>query len=75
MTSYEEWRVTGRWGEEPYEFVWSPIGNVTRACGFDTAEIEARNFVDAMRENQVYWADGPHLHRRTVTVTEWEEAD
>lgn len=20
------------------------------------------------------WPDGPYLHRRTVTVTEWEEA-
>lgn len=65
VESYEEWRVTGTWEDEPYQFTWSP----TR--GDDHPEFDARNFVTAMREN-IHWSDGPHLHRRRVTVTEWE---
>lgn len=68
MSTYEEWRVTGRWGEVPYEFVWSPFRN-----GRTEPEAEARNFVEKTQEHG--WTDGPHLHTRTVTVTDWTEVD
>lgn len=69
MTTHEEWRVTGDPGEgfPPYTFTWSPHGY--SATG--DAEGEARGFVRLIREHD-NWRDGPHLHTRTVTVTDWE---
>lgn len=70
MTSYEEWRVTGDpgGGFPAYSFTWSPVrGDVD-------PERTARGFVRLVEDVAEVWADGPHLHRRTVTVTEWEEA-
>lgn len=72
MTSYEEWRVTGDpgGGFPPESFTWSPVG----PPAWEFPESEARNFMRLI-ESVGGWPDGPHLHRRTVTVTEWEEAD
>lgn len=69
VTEYEEWRVTGRpgGGYPPYEFVWSARE------GYDDPEATARAFVAMTRKND--WEDEPHLSRRTVTVTEWEEVE
>ena len=69
MTTYEEWRVTGRWGEDAFEEFWMDDG-----AEHDNAEGQARAFAKAMRENG-HWTDGPHLHKRTVTVTDWTEVD
>lgn len=70
MNTYEEWRVTGDPGDglPPYEFIHSPYG-VARTEDPETA---ARNFVGLMRDHGKPWSDGPHLHKRTVTVTDWE---
>ena len=68
MTTYTEWRVTGVPRRRPTAVVFS---------GSDYAEPErmARAFVvnttDAVGAD---WVDGPHLHKRTVTVTDWETA-
>ena len=74
VTTYEEWRVTGRFNadigdeDELYEFTWSQPR-------FPDAEGSARAFL-ALATNGVWgWTDGPHLHKRTVTVTEWTEVD
>jgi hypothetical protein len=69
VTTYEEWRVTGALAEqnEPYEFTWSPV----RGQGFEDPESDARAFI-ALTLSRNIWTDGPHLHKRTVTVTEWE---
>lgn len=65
MTTYEEWRVTGTWlSGDPYDYVW------TR--GWDEPEREARAQVAYLRTQ--LFSDGPHLHKRTVTVGEWEDA-
>jgi hypothetical protein len=73
MATYEEWRVTGNPGPgfPPYAFVWT---NQPDARGRVTPrpDWEALDFVQLMREND-NWADGPHLHRRTVAVTDWEQ--
>jgi hypothetical protein len=72
MRTYEEWRVTGdpRDGSEPYEFTWSPFRNPH----LGDPEVGARGFVRLVRSHEG-WTDGPHLHKRTVTVTEWEEIE
>lgn len=69
--SYEEWRVTGDpgGGFPPYNFVWSPFRNP----GLGEGEAEARGFMKLI-ESHGGWPDGPHLHHRTLTVTEWEAA-
>ncbi len=59
MTTYEEWRVTGTPGLRPHTSTFGSEG-------------EARAFVE--RATVVGgWTDGPHLHRRNVTVTDWTE--
>lgn len=67
--TYEEWRVTGHpGGNYPlYVFTWSP------ARGDDDPEGSARGFIKLV-ESHERWMDGPHLHRRTVTMTDWEDA-
>lgn len=72
MTTHEEWRVTGDpgGGWPPYGFTWS----AARGPNLGNPEAEARGFV-ALVASLGGWPDGPHLHRRTVTVTEWEEVD
>lgn len=67
--TYEEWQVTGHPGGEfpPYVFTWSPVR------GEDDPERAARGFIELIKSCET-WADGPHLHRRTVTMTDWEEA-
>lgn len=67
MTTYEEWRVTGTWEDQPYTFTWSP----TR--GDADAELHARGFIGLVSEHG--WTEGPHLHKRTVTVTDWEAVE
>ena len=70
VTTYEEWRVTGHPGEGfgLYVFTWSPMR------GDDDPERTARGFITLVRKHEA-WADGPHLHKRTVTVTDWQEAE
>lgn len=68
MTSYEEWRVTGRWAGFPFEKTFLPEE------GYDAPEADARAFVARQANESHNWADGPRLSRRTVTVTDWEEA-
>lgn len=72
MTTYDEWRVTGTWQGAPYEFTWSPKRG-HRYRGFADPEAEARQFVATTSE--LDWTDGPHLHKRTVTVTDWQEIE
>lgn len=69
VTTVEEWRVTGDPGPEfgPYHFVWSSRTGLN-------PERPARAFM-AMVAPRHDWVDGPHLHRRTVTFTEWEPVD
>jgi hypothetical protein len=58
VTTYEEWRVTGipRW---------------TQLSMIYRSEAEARALIDRETTHDA-WTDGPHLHKRTVTVTDWE---
>lgn len=72
MTTYEEWRVTGRLADddEPYEFTWSPV----RGQGFDDPEGDARHFIEITCA-RLGWIDGLHLHKRTVTATGWEAVE
>jgi hypothetical protein len=73
VSTYEEWRVTGTFHtdvgdeDEPYEFTWSR--------GYDDPEGAARNFIELSCNPLWGWTDGPHLHKRTVTVTDWTEVD
>jgi hypothetical protein len=60
VTTYEEWRVSGT----------LPSGKPF-ATKFEH-EVAARRLVD--RGRAMGWTDGPHLHKRTVTVTDWEDA-
>lgn len=64
-TTYEEWRVTGQPGRgyPPYEFTWSTLRNPHLG--------EAEGAARAFMAQELDWDDGPHLHRRTVTITEW----
>ena len=70
MTTYEEWRVTGTWDDQEYSFTWSPVGRPA----WEFPEQEARNFLGSFHSFDA-WTDGPHLHKRTVTVTDWTEVD
>jgi hypothetical protein len=66
VTTYEEWRVTGTWlSGDPYDAAWN----------HDDADAEdgARGMVAYARTQ--LWTDGPHLHKRTVTVTDWEAVE
>ena len=69
MTTYEEWRVTGTWAGKPP--AGGPIYITWRTDEYDDAEDRARRWAAANRD----WTDGPHLHKRTVTVTDWTEVD
>lgn len=64
MTTYEEWRVTGTDEDgDPIGITWHHD---------EDPEQGARAF--AAWANEHDWTDGPHLHKRTVTVTDWEQA-
>lgn len=65
--TYEEWRVTGRVRGEDYDFTWSKLRNPH----LGDPEQGARKFAERIA---VDWDDGPHLHRRTVTIREWRPA-
>jgi hypothetical protein len=72
VTTYSEWRITGDPGEgyPPYTFTFSP------QRGDDDPEGSARRFMDLTTDvHHKPWRDGPHLHHRTVTVSEWIAAD
>jgi hypothetical protein len=73
MTTYEEWRVTGDWLGRPREEIFSPKPQPWRrfARGYADPEGAARQVIDSPSPE---WTDGPHLHKRTVTVTDWEPA-
>lgn len=62
--TYEEWRVTGKVRGEDYDFTWSKLRNPH----LGDPEQAARNFAEKIA---VEWDDGPHLHRRTATITLW----
>ena len=65
MTTYEEWRVTGTDKEgDPVSVTWWHHD--------ENAKERARAFAWAQEQD---WTDGPHLHKRTVAVTDWTEAD
>lgn len=79
--AWEEFRVTGHPGDPfpAYDFVWSPRiispELIREAGGVEAAAIDFINRLrDVWREP---WADGPHLHRRTVCHAEtgWEPVD
>jgi hypothetical protein len=61
----EEWRVTGDPGHgyPPYQFIWSTATSAD-------PETPARAFVEMVRDRHD-WVDGPNLHYRTVTYSEW----
>jgi hypothetical protein len=67
--SREEWRVTGEPGQgyPPYSFT---FGSPTRlAMGEDEdPEASARASIAG-----IAWDDGPHLWKRTIIETPWEE--
>jgi len=68
VTTYDEWRVTGTWPEDGKPFdvqLWR-----SDQCN---AEAEARKWAEWARATGV--TDGPHLHKRTVTVTDWEAVE
>jgi hypothetical protein len=71
--TFEEWRVTGRPGQgyPPYEFTWSLLRNPH----LGDPETGARGFFSTIPAFTERWEDGPHLSRRTVTVTEWEAVE
>jgi hypothetical protein len=77
VTTYEEWRVTGTWHDQPYERVFSPNPQPWQrwARGIPDPEGAARDHVARAAQWSGGWTDGPHLHRRTVTVTDWTEVD
>ena len=60
MTTYEEWRVSG-------------IPRTTQLRMTYRSEADARALIERETTHDE-WTDGPHLHHRTVTVTDWEEA-
>jgi len=64
---WDEWRVTGDPGGEfgAYSFIWS------KARGDEQPEVPARLLMRRLEDQDEPWKDGPHLHRRTVTVTDW----
>jgi hypothetical protein len=61
VSTYEEWRVTGTPKLKAWESTYR-------------REDEARRFM-ANATAIVPWADGPHLHKRTMTATDWTEVD
>jgi hypothetical protein len=69
-TTYEEWRVTGAWDGSDVDYEFSPA----RGRSIDP-EAAARKFVAQVANRGWAWTDGPHLHKRTVTVTDWQEAE
>jgi hypothetical protein len=74
VSTYEEWRVTGSIGDKPYEHLFTSVKT-------EDPEKAARaymTFVGVLSASGAKFgvrADGPHLHKRTVTVTEWTEVD
>jgi hypothetical protein len=67
VTTYEEWRVTGTFREEgSFEVVYTPP---------EDGDAETRALECAAWARTQDLTDGPHLHKRTVTVTDWTEVD
>jgi hypothetical protein len=68
VSTYEEWRVTGT--DEDGDLVGR--GSSPRRA----RPRGRRSHVDRQLGRSLPgWTDGPHLHKRTVTVTEWTEVD
>lgn len=69
---YEEWRVTGipDFVEIPYDFTWSQKMNK----GLGDPETQAKRFYKMVKDRN-NWRDGPHLFKRTVTLSSWEAVD
>lgn len=57
--TYDEWRVTGRRSD-----LGPDVDQIIRS------EDAARAW--AAKVPAKFWTDGPHFHRRTVTVGKWE---
>ena len=76
MTTYEEWRVTGTWHDRPYERIFSPKPQPRArfSRGYPDPEAAARQHLANATQWSGDWTEGPHLHKRTVTVTDWEAA-
>lgn len=70
---FEEWRVTGDPGEgyPKYDFVYSPDRNPH----LGDPEQMARKFMAMLAERTPPWLDGPHLSKRVVRRTQWEEVE
>lgn len=67
---FEEWRVTGVFANgQAYDFTWSPNLNPHLEQG----EQAARAFTALFGLGA--WREGPHLRRRTVTRTPWEQVE
>jgi hypothetical protein len=61
----DEWLLTGDPGHgyPPYRFTFN-------SDRYEDPERAARKFCELAKD----WTDGPHLKRRTVTYTAWQEA-
>ena len=68
VTTYEEWRVTVTTEHN------APVKGVMFTPE-DPGDAEARAQSFANWARYQGWTDGPHLHKRTVTVTDWTEVD
>jgi hypothetical protein len=77
MTTYEEWRVTGTLDGEAVDSIWSPPPSETANSVEPESDartyIRVQTYASRMREGRVGWSEGPHLHKRTVTV--WVEVE
>jgi hypothetical protein len=66
--TYKEWRVTATQDDgEPYQFTWSSPGH-------PDPEGDARRFIALVRDHAGGWLKDVRLRKRTVTVTDWEDA-
>lgn len=65
-----EWRVTGEPGPgyPSYSYVWRSSDE--RWPSPEEAEAAARKFAEVFSP----WVEGPFIHHRTVTYTDWEDA-
>lgn len=73
-TTHEEWRVTGTWEGQNIDVSWSPK-NADEPEADARSYVRARTYASRMSKSGVGWTDGPHLHKCTVTVTEWTEVE
>jgi len=87
VTTYEEWRVTGTYNGRPLDIIWVPAHAdpirppahadvvLSHDPGGDAKTYLRVQAYPSGGPSRNTWADGPHLHRRTVTVTDWQGAE